>query len=183
MPLKPVKEDDDPQRCQAPSLDGQCRNLQEEGHKYCLVHGGVVSDGQEALRLYMLANADDNAKLNKMVSHSGLKSLREEITLARILLEKIWNSIEGSSSDVLRASGQINAVLLTIERLVRSASALEEKTGVMLDKATVAQIAKGIGETLLSELKGVPNYEQIIDNINARVSAIVADAQNTPTEN
>ena len=43
MPLKRVTDESDPRRCKAASLDGQCRNISEEGYEYCLAHGGVAA--------------------------------------------------------------------------------------------------------------------------------------------
>ena len=135
---------DDPNRCQAVVQgQGQCPNLAVPGTKYCKAHGGAraASRQEEAsLKNYRIARASFNQRAAEMANSSGLKSLRDEISLMRVLLEEHLNSCE-DTNDLLLQSAIISDLILKIEKLVVSCNKLETSLGETLDKSQILHIA------------------------------------------
>lgn len=139
--IKRIKEDDDPNRCQNVGSRGQCYNLAVEGGKFCLVHGGnktIQAQKAKELRNYRLTR--NKVRLIELGNSSGIKSLRDEIAILRMLLEEKFNAITNTNEMILE-SGAISDLVLKIEKIVTSCQRLEEKTGTMLDKAQVMAVA------------------------------------------
>lgn len=133
---------DDPNRCQATiESQGQCRNLAYPGSKYCLAHGGNKqreADGKSAVRNFHLTRWQ--SRIQSYSESASVKSLREEVGILRMLLEQILEKCT-TDTDLVLSSNQISDLVLKIERLVTSCHALETKTGSVLDKSTLMQIA------------------------------------------
>lgn len=175
--MKRVIDPADPNRCQGAAQDGQCMNESESGSDYCQVHGGRDKGQAAEKRLYYLAEAQSRARLAGLSEHEEVKSLREEIAIARIILERRLNLIR-NEADWISSSGPLNTCLLTIERLVKSAHTLEQNLGSMLSKATVLRLGQQICEIVIDELKDVPDFEPIVDRITDRMIATIAATQN-----
>ena len=113
-------------------------------------------------------------RLAQLSEHEQIKSLRDEIALARMLIEERFNKVK-NDSDLISAFGPINTALLTVERLVKSAHSIEQNLGALLSKPTVLALGQSISQVIVEELEGVDDYEAIVDRINQRiVEAIVA---------
>ena len=84
--MKRVKDPTDPNRCQGAAPDGQCWNRAEPGSDRCRVHGGWDKQAEQDKRLYLLTKAQHRMRLAQLSEHEHIKSLRDEIALARILI-------------------------------------------------------------------------------------------------
>jgi len=84
---------------------------------YCLACGGRSQAPARRLRQYLLAKAQDSTRLAHFAEHEDVKSLRDEIALARMLIERRFNLIK-DDADLISASSSLNTLLLTVERLV-----------------------------------------------------------------
>ena len=51
------------------------------------------------------------ARLHKFADHEEIRSLREEIALARMLAEPRWNMVK-NDNDLIMACGSLNTLLL-----------------------------------------------------------------------
>src|SRR5262245_22104950 len=111
--MERVKDPSDPQRCKAVFPHEQCWNRAAEGYDYCEVHGGRNNAAANERRIYQLQEVRNRQRLAELSGHEELKSLREEIGLARILVERRFEMIK-SDTQLLEACGPINTMLLTI---------------------------------------------------------------------
>ena len=178
--MKRVKDPADPNRCQGAAPDGQCWNRAEPGSDRCRVHGGRDKEAEQDKRLYLLTKAQHRMRLAQLSEHEQIKSLRDEIALARMLIEERFNRIK-NDSDLLAAFGPINTALLTVERLVKSAHAIEQNLGSLLSKPSVLALGQSISRIIVEELEGVENYEAIVDRINHRIVETIAAAGSPAT--
>lgn len=175
----PVLDPADPERCKLSIGDRQCTDLSEPGAEYCRKHRGVDHTNEVSTRLYLLAKADEQARLLKLADHEEIRSLREEIALARMLVERRWNLIR-NDNDLIMACGSVNTLLLTIERLVKSAHSIEQNLGVLLSKSAVMALGQNICRIIVEELDGIENYEAIVDSITQRILNTIASAKDKP---
>lgn len=178
-------EEDDPTRCQAviPNV-GQCRNQAVQGGTNCLVHGG--NKQEESIRLQNLRNyqlGKFQAELERHARSPVLKSLRDEIAILRLTLEKRFERCD-DITDLILQSGPISDLVMKIERVVSSCHKLEGSMHQLLDKQAIIQfaqeliglIATTIGESAISssELKD-SIINRLANGITTMVQKIGAD--------
>lgn len=171
----------DPRRCQAVQASGQCNNLSIEGANFCEIHGqvGKAELQERRLRHYLLSNPDLQARLNRQAAVEEVRSLREEIHLARMMVETRLDLIEDNDrGDMLAAFSNVNTYLQTIEKLVSSCHRMEVSLGNLLSKASVFTVGQEIVNALVDELQHVDGYEEIVDRISERIVVAIAKQQN-----
>jgi hypothetical protein len=176
--LVPVTDLADPHRCKGAIPSGQCLNRAAEGSEYCLAHNGVDRAPARNLRQYLLDKAHDQARLAQFAEHEEIKSLRDEIALARMLVERRWNMVQ-TDTDLLAACGTLNTLLLTIERLVKSCHQIEQSLGALLARQSVIKLGQQVCQIIIDRLEGIPNYEEIVDGI---IQDIIATIKKTDAE-
>ena len=176
--MKLVTDAADPRRCKHSLPHEQCWNEAESGCDNCLVHGGRSKAEAQDTRLYHLAEVDNRTRLAELSSHERIKSLREEIGLVRILIEKRMNMIR-NETDLVSACGPINSMLLTLEKLIKSCHTLEQSLGELLSKNSVVRLGQSICEIVIEELQGIEGHEEIIDRIVGRLFPTINGAQNS----
>lgn len=167
----------DPHRCQAGTRAGQCVSVAVEGSSFCTLHSGVDQAPVRVLRQYLLNKAEDQTRLAYFAEHEDVKSLRDEIALTRMLIERRFNMIQ-SRTDELAACEPLNRLLLTVERLVKTAHTLEQSLGSLLARNSVLRLAQQICQIIVDRLEGVPNYEQLVDTIILDILSTVSQANN-----
>lgn len=177
----PVSDPADPRRCKLSIGQQQCTDEAAPGSEYCLKHRGVDHTNEQNVRLYLLAKADQQARLHQLADHEEIRSLREEIALARMLTEQRWNLIK-TDADLMMACGSINTLLLTIERLVKSAHTIEQNLGILLSKSAVLTLGQTICRIIVDELEGIENYEEIVDSITRRILTTIAATKDSGPE-
>jgi len=170
----------DPRRCKAGTRAGQCVCVAPDGSEFCVLHSGVDRAPSRSLRQYLLAKADDRTRLAQFAEHEDVKSLRDEIALARMLIERRFNLIQ-TDADLLNACGSLNQLFITVERLVKSAHAIEQSLGALLARQSVLRLGQQICQIIVDRLEGVPNYEQLVDTIILDIIATIQHAGNTET--
>jgi DNA helicase HerA-like ATPase len=108
-----------------------------------------------------------------------VRSLREEIHLARVMIETRLDMIEeGDKGDMLSAFSSINTYLQTIEKLTSSCHKMEISLGSLLTKSSVFALGQDLVGILAEELQGIENYEETIDRISERLVVAIANTQN-----
>ena len=130
-------------RCQGSHNGGQCPNIPVEGSDYCVVHGGPAAAHAakvQALKNYALTEWRYRQELNDKIGSDDLKSLRDEIGILRVLLERQLLSCR-SDVDLITYSGAISDLVTKIERTVVSCHKLEASMGEHLDKAALLAFA------------------------------------------
>ncbi len=171
----------DPNRCQAVQSKGQCNNLSIEGSKFCEIHAKVsgAEIHEKRLRHYLLSNPELQARLNRQAAVEEVRSLREEIHLARMMVETRLDLIEDNDrGDMLAAFSNVNTYLQTIEKLVSSCHRMEVSLGNLLSKASVFTLGQEIVSALVDELQHVDGYEEIVDRVSERIVVAIAEQQN-----
>jgi len=158
-----------PNRCKYTGDQKQCHRDVVDGYDFCEIHSGSTASAKRAnTHMYHLDQMKHREKLTRFVEHEEIKSLREEISITRMLIEERFNAIK-CESDLLAAIGGLNTLLLTVERLVRSAHAIEQNLGSLLAKSSVLVMGRQIVEIIVEELQDVPGYEEIVDRISKRI--------------
>lgn len=161
-----VDEPDDERRCQAVIAGKQCGRVSMEATDRCERHGGNTDFNRQ---MYIINNQEAKDRFIRLNSHSELGSLRNEIAMARSLLEERFNAIGTNSAQLALNIGPLNQLLLTIERLVKSAHTLEFNLGEVVGKSALLSLAKTTSDVLLDELQGIDGYEEIIDRVGNRM--------------
>jgi hypothetical protein len=117
-------DDDDPRRCQGQHQHGQCRNKSVDGLDKCPLHAGRSSwlDKRRKVRNYNLAVYQ--ARLDELGEAPAIMSLREEVAILRMLLERRLNACK-SEAEFLGAANKVGDLVLRIESVVRSCRRIE----------------------------------------------------------
>lgn len=165
-------EPDDPKRCQAVRHNaGQCINRAVEGSQYCPVHGGnkaVELAAAQNLRSYRLVKY--KARHDQFTTDPGIKSLREEIGILRILVEERMNLCQ-TDTDLLLHSAPLSDLIMKVEKLVSSCNRLEGQLGVMLDKTQALQFATEVIDIIGRYVENEETLSQIADEIIGSIKA------------
>jgi len=162
----------DPCRCKSGTRAGQCLHVAAEGSEFCPLHAGVNRAPARDLRQYLLAKAEDRTRLAQLDENEGLKSLQDEVKIAVGMLERRINLLQ-DDADFIRSCGQLNMLLLTIERLKKSSQVLEERSGAMVSRSAILRLGQQICQVIVDRLVGVPNYEQLVDTIILDIIATI----------
>lgn len=156
----------------------QCPYPAVPGSSRCEAHGG---DDAEDKRQYRLSQERFKTRQKEVGDHGALLSLRDEITLVKLLLEDRFNLIDPEcEASRLNAVDPINKLALTLDRLIRSCNELERNIGSVLSKDALRHLARDVVGILLEELRGVPNHEEIIDVVSVRLTDTIDQARNLP---
>jgi hypothetical protein len=163
-----VKIHDPRERCESSNHNGPCPYCKVPGSDYCPRHGAnsvIQARDKDALRNYRLRRWKQ--RVGELADSEGIKSLREEVGILRMLLEETLNQCK-TPMDLLLYSQKMADLVMKIEKLVVSCDKLENRMGLLLNKDSVLQLAN--------------TYVQIINNhiedpdIIERVSLAIADA-------
>ena len=157
-------EPDDPHRCQNVGKRGQCLNLSVDSGNRCMVHGGNKQlQSQELKSLNNFRLGKWQAYVEKHKDDPGIKSLRNEIGILRVIMEEQMMKCE-TSHDLIMMSGQISDLVMKIDRVVNSCHKLEGSMGQLLDKSALLQFASQIIEVISLELEGEDEKMENIAN-------------------
>jgi hypothetical protein len=134
---------DDPRRCQGSFKNGQCQFISNPGTNFCEYHNAPARRqiAQQENRSFRLAQWQ--SRLNEFTDNPNVKTLREEIGIARITLENILLMCQ-DSNDLLIYSSKIGDMLTRIQKLVATCHAIENQLGLTLDKSAVISLAEKI---------------------------------------
>lgn len=119
----------------------QCINQAMEGSQYCAVHGGnraVEAEAKQVTRNYQLARW--KSEVDQKVSSSGIKGLREEIGILRVIMQERLEFCKDSQTLILQ-SGPISELASKIQSAVIACHKLEGSMGRLLDKQAVIHFA------------------------------------------
>lgn len=161
--------EDDPNRCQAVDSHGQCIYGAVEGGTNCPRHGGgnqIRSQAAAGLKNYRLTKWQ--AQADQKVSSTGLKSLRDEIAILRMVLEERLNRCN-DAQELMMMSGPISELVMKIEKIVTSCNKLERSMSLLLDKQALLQFASEVVKIITEELSVIKDSEPIIANIADRI--------------
>lgn len=167
----------DPNRCQAPSKDGQCRNYAEHGSDYCKYHQGVSTKDQDDIRSYLVAQADVKRRLAQLDSQQDpIRDLQRTISVTHILIERCLDACE-TNTDLMAASGPLLAMIQRMESLQKTVVSVQEKLDELLPRAAVLELGHAIQTVIIDELSHLDGYEEIVDRIIDRIYSDVTNKQ------
>lgn len=177
MPTQRVTDLADPRRCKGAIANGQCVNVAADGSDFCLAHRGKDRGPARRLRKYLLADAEEQGLLDRFATDDELKSLREEIALVRMMVQR---TLAGAQSDVEKVSAytKVNTLLLTLERLMKTCHSLEQSLGQLVGKPALLRLGQQLCQIIVTRLEGLPNYELLVDAIIADISAAFQNLDN-----
>ena len=165
-----VTDPADPNRCKGPSQAGQCGLQAVPGSEFCVIHGGANKEHEkEELRSYLLTQVDSARRLAQLQdSHDPVRELRDAISLTHLLIERRMNLIQ-TDADLMVACSSLKGLIETMDRLVNSATRIEQHLGQLLSKDTVLNLGQLVVNILIDELDGVPQYEAIVDRVTHKM--------------
>jgi len=178
--IRRVDNPTDPNRCQALVKGGteQCSFVAVENGTYCMCHGGnkqLEKNAKEDANLYRLTQY--NARIQRMKGHNESKGLQNELGILRMLLEERLNSCRDNLELILQ-SQQVSELVMKIEKVVCSASKLEDKLGNYLSKTQLLSFAQKVIGILQQEI----DNPEIIDNIANQMIASLSDDKDKDKE-
>lgn len=172
-----ITRPDDPNRCQASSGSAQCNGVAIEGGKFCPRHNTTsIAQTPARLRQYHLINSYLKPGYEHFAENENIKSLRDEVALARALLERRTNLIN-SDADLLANSGAVNQQLLVLQKLVTSMHTLDKSLDNLISREALLVCAQALYNIVAEELEGIEDYELITDRIGTRM----VEAMKRPT--
>jgi len=161
---------DDPLRCQNINAAGNpCLNKALPGCKNCSACGGAVeirAQENQRVRTYRLAKFQ--ARMDELVEHPHIKSLRDEIAILRIMLEERLNSLN-TPIEIMAHTHTIADLISKIEKTVTSCHKLEKSMGEYLDKNTIIQLGMEMVQIITKHVDDT----KAIDNIANDVSDLI----------
>ena len=116
---------------------------------------------------------------NRMARHSA-DSLQEEILLAKSLLEDRLAACKTDAERVALFPYAIQAIS-QIERMTHDFHKFQERSSQMLAKDTVMQLGRDIVEIITRHIRGLPDWENIIEAIAAEIRE-AGNAAKNPVE-
>ncbi len=134
------------ERCQTESTYCKCKRHGDS--RFCLAHGGGSSQiaiEKEAASKYQIQTYQARLKLQS--NHSGIKDLREEIGLLRMMIEARINACQ-SDTDLVIQSSAIAELVRKLDKQVNSCHRIESLTGELMDRQSLLEFASGIIDTV-----------------------------------
>jgi len=166
------------ERCEGTSQQtGQCPYLKIVGSNYCPRHGGLLIEAKKRkdnLRNYRLDKW--KKRVGEFADSDGIKSLREEIGILRVIMEEMLNRCE-DATDLLLYSTRMADLVMKIERLVMSCDKMENKMGQLLSKESVLQLATEFVEIINKHVTDM----NVIDVISMEMMQATLRTQNPVT--
>jgi len=162
-------EPDDPNRCQTVTSQGQCLNLAVPNCKNCEAHGANKQlQSQEAASLRNYRKSKWLSKIHEHADSSGLKSLREEIGILRVIMEERLDQCT-DASELIMQSQQIADLVMKIEHIVTSCNKLDDKLKRVVDRSQLLQFASETIDIIAS----IITDEIILNTISDRILSAI----------
>lgn len=143
---------DSPLRCQANNSQGQCNMRKVDGSEYCYIHGGHGAERKNersGMLNYQLSVYHRRAA--ELACSSGLKNLRDEVGIMRMILERKLNEIT-NENDLILASPEITNMILTISKVVESCHKIDKDLNNLMDKSELIAFAESLSALLEGEI-------------------------------
>jgi len=163
----------DPNRCQAVRTDGdQCNNLAKAPSNFCMAHGGNrAANAAEKAVVRNYRKSKWLARIQEHADSSGIKCLREEIGILRILMEERLERCD-TEHDLIMESQHISDLVVKIEHVVTSCHKLEDKLRYVVDRSALLQFASMVIDIVANIITDEAALEIIGDRILAAVGKI-----------
>lgn len=139
---------DDPNRCQASGLNGQCPYKAKPGLTTCIRHSSMADTlaARKAANMYRLNQYQQ--RVEEFTTNDEVKNLRAEIGILRMTLENYITQCGGDHMQLLAYSGKIADTAMKISVLIKTCQKLEIELGSMLDRDKVMLVGQKIVEII-----------------------------------
>jgi len=164
-------EPNHPNRCLHTGKHGQCNNLSEPDAQYCPAHISQHREKANKKRARMLKLRNFEDRLDELVEAEGILNLREEISVARIVLEQIFEVSAGDGNSLIAFSSQISIYLERIKSLVLTCHKMEKQLGFVLEKDKLLKLVSIIIEIITSEV----HKTGLTEEEGSRLIEVIAD--------
>ncbi|HZZ29614.1 MAG TPA: hypothetical protein VFE46_16575 [Pirellulales bacterium] len=126
---------------------------------------------------YKLNEARFNARIAEFRQSDTLTTLRDELALAKSLIEDRLNAA-ATPAERAACLPMVRDLLNTVGALVKAHRAYELQAGELLTKDALREFAKETVTIITDELRGMADWELIVDKICDRLSNSVENANN-----
>lgn len=162
-------EEDDPNRCQGITGKGQCGFLAVEGSAYCHLHGANKQlEAQEQSEVRNLLLSRYKTEIRRLGSSEHVMSLRDEIGVLRMMLERLLNNCRGDA-DLLLYSPQLSELVMKIGKIVTDCHKIEERTGQLLSREELGAFALTVIQLVNENVTDPDAKRKIGDGIMAAI--------------
>lgn len=158
-------------QCESITGGRQCVFGAVPGSRFCPRHKGdlaIAKQTREAQKSYHLGIYQSRYK--DFASDPGIKSLREEIGVTRMMLEEIFNRCQDNPAQLMINMPRINELIQTIRKLVDSCDRIEKQMGVTLDRASILNIGDVIVNVISTHVSDPAILQKITDDIVVAMS-------------
>lgn len=158
--------------CLHSSSKGSCPRHAVEGSIFCATH----CDEQARIKGYLI---EDAALKERFDHHSegNLYSVRQEITLLRAMIQTRLDLAKNDVEKIV-AFQSIGPWIATIDKLVNSLAKLEKESSQVLTREALLDFARTVITVVSTEVKTLPNYEQVVDAIKVKLIEAVGSTNN-----
>lgn len=160
----------DPERCNKWQGNHECIHKRIPGSLYCALHGGasiIPGNIERSKRKYL--GAQWQAQIGEFASDPEIKSLRQEIGITRLLLDKLLQRCQTDSDLLLRSSTMLE-MIRTVERLVVSCHGIDAKIGVTLDKNQLVDFGSTVIEIVASMITDPAQMDSFIAQLTDAIA-------------
>jgi len=154
---------------------GQCPAPAAENSTFCQNHGPITP--HQGLKHYLITNKLLGQSPERHNAVDEIKSLREEIVLARALIETRLN-LSQNETELISSMGILHSYLTTVQNLVQACFKMDQSLGNLLDKAAVLSLAQDMVGIISEELGDIPGKDVIVDKIAGRLLTAIGDSKN-----
>ena len=134
------------------------------GDKYCATHGGRDKLTPALSQRYDLTDAKMAARITMLNTPEDIYTLRDEIAMVRAMLERHLNRIQ-TDDELIRATPILNQLMLTLERLVKTSSDIEQRLGELMSREEAMTLARELVKLFTAAISHLPDHQQIVDNV------------------
>jgi hypothetical protein len=158
-------------RCQWTGLRGQCPEPKVPGSEFCAKHARSTLS-----RMYDLAQAELRGLYGKMAEREDLLSLRAEVALIRMAIQKLTNLMGQSDTSFESKISVFNNLLLTAKSLVTECAKVEKSVGLTIERAALLKFAGEVVQICSEEIEGLPESQAVLERIATRIIEAVKSA-------
>lgn len=181
MPMRRVKDQDDPKRCRGTAADrGQCWNESVGDSDFCPVHGGRERD-IDAMKDYLTEQFERRIKLD-IDSNDEVKLLKENLMRLNAMLAASANKVKDDASLEANA-GTIIDLTMKAEKVTASLKRLEQASGLLLAKPALITWGQQIVHAVAAKIEDkYDGWEDDLMELSHDVAQIITVIQNAEDE-
>jgi len=157
----PVRcKENDPNRCQGSTENGQCPFLAVPPTQYCPIHGNHSVRKNNDETLYQFSRTEVLHRLEAFRSHPDSMKLTTELGVLRMTLETLINKCT-DNFELVTNSAAISNLISSIDKTLTSNMKLEKHMNDLLSLGQVIAMAQAFFNVVIQYVKDPDAIEQI----------------------